>query len=360
MKTARRPERACRSAERSGNACVDRACGMGLVELLVWMAVSLLITTVIGTVYVNSKQLTRVNDTISRLQESGRFVIHLLDRDLRMAGFRGCNGAAVTPVSVLNSTAYPYRFDVGLQGFYGTGGSWSPSLDSSIGSLTPAPTADTDVVTIRHIDGPGVPLTTRMLTQTDDLTVAAGSGLASGDLLLVADCTASAIFNATGYNAASGVINHAVGGGAVPGNSAADLGHVFGTDASVFRLVTRTYYIAPSVKKSGTNTLWSYSIPAYDGQPQPEEMVEGVDKMALLFGEDLDADHAANRYTNAGGVGTWNNVVSVKAQLLLATVRDNMATSSQPYTFNGATTTPSDKKIRTALSSVITVRNRVP
>ncbi len=89
-------------------------------------------------------------------------------------------------------------------------------------------------------------------------------------------------------------------------------------------------------------------------------MVEGVDNLALLFGEDLDGDRAANRYVNAAGVGTWNNVVSVKAQLLLATVRDNMATSSQPYTFNGTTTTPTDQKIRSALSSVITLRNRVP
>ncbi len=234
---------------------------MGLVELMVWVAVSLLITTIIGTIYVNSKQLTRVNDTISRLQESGRFVIHLLDRDLRMAGFRGCNGASVTPLSVVNSTAYAYKYDMGVQGFYGAGGAWSPSLDSSISTLTPAPATDTDVVTIRHIDGPGVPITTRMLTQTDNLTVAAGSGLASGDMLLVADCTAAAIFNATAYNAASGVISHDVGASAVPGNAAADLGHVFGTDASVYRLVTRTYYVAPSVKRSGTNTLWSYSVP---------------------------------------------------------------------------------------------------
>jgi type IV pilus assembly protein PilW len=155
------------------------------------------------------------------------------------------------------------------------------------------------------------------------------------------------------------VISHAVGGTA-PGNSSADLNHVFGTDASVYRLVTRTYYIAPSVKRSGTNTLWAYSTPAYDGQPQPEEMVEGVDKFALLFGEDLDGDHAANRYVTANAVGTWNNVVSVKAMVLLATVRDNTATSAQPYVFNGATTTPTDKKVRTALSSMITVRNRVP
>jgi type IV pilus assembly protein PilW len=334
--------------------------GMGLVELMVWVAISLLVTTVIGTIYVNSKQVTRVNDTISRLQENGRFVIHLLDRDLRMAGFRGCNSLAVTPVNLLGSTAYAYQFGTGLQGFYGSGGSWSPNLDASIGALTPAPMADTDVITIRHIDGPGVPLIAAMTSQTSDITVAPGSNLATGDILLIADCGAATIFNATAYDAGSGAISHASGGAAIPGNSTDDLGHVFGTGASVYRLVTRTYFIAPSVKKSGTNTLWAFSVPAYDGQPQPEEMVEGVDKFALVYGEDLDGDRAANRYVNAGAVGTWGNIVSVKAQVLLATVRDNMATSSQPYTFNGTTTTPTDKKMRTVLSSVITVRNRVP
>ena len=95
--------------------------GMGLVELLVWMAISLLIISVIGVVYANTKQLTRVNDTVSRLQENGRFVIHLLDHDIRMAGFRGCNGndASVAYVSVLDSTAYPYQFDVAIAGFHG-------------------------------------------------------------------------------------------------------------------------------------------------------------------------------------------------------------------------------------------------
>jgi type IV pilus assembly protein PilW len=333
--------------------------GMGLVELLVWVAISLIITTVIGTIYVNSKQLTRVNDTISRLQESGRFAIHLLDRDMRMAGFRGCDGGNVVPFNLLNSTAYVYKFDTGLQGFYGSGGAWSPSLDSSISALSTPPMANTDVVTIRHIDGPGVPLIANMTSGTDDLTVAAGSGLNVGDILLVADCTTAAIFNATAYNAGTGVIGHAAGGASVPGNSALDLGQAFKTDASVYRLVTRTYYVAPSIKKSGTNTLWAYSVPAYDGQPQPEEMVEGVDNFALLYGEDLDGDRAANRYVTANAVGTWNNVVSIKALVLLATVRDNVATASQPYAFNGVTTTPTDKKMRSSLSSMITVRNRV-
>ena len=182
-------------------------------------------------------------------------------------------------------------------------------------------------------------------------------------MLLLADCVNWAIFNATSFDAGSGVIGHQAGAGS-PGNSTKDLGNVFGntssSGASVYRLVTKTYYVAPSVKRPGTNSMWVNSVPAYDGQPQPEEMVEGVDNFVLLYGEDLDGDRAANHYVTADAVGDWSKVVSVKAQVLLATVRDNIATRSQPYTFNGVTTTPADKKIRTTLASVITLRNRVP
>ena len=336
--------------------------GMGLVELLVWMAISLLIISVIGVVYGNTKQLTRVNDTVSRLQENGRFVVHLLDRDIRMAGFRGCNGndASLPYLSVLNSAAYPYQFNVAIAGYRGSGGAWSPVLPTDISALTPAPQAGTDVVTVRSIDGTGAPLTAAMSTSSDDIQVAAGSTLSTGDVLLIADCSAYAIFNASNFNGGNGTLKHDTGGSIFPGNTSKDLVTVFRTDASVYRLVTRTYYVAPSVRKPGTRALWSNSVPAYDGQAQPEEMVEGVEGLALFFGEDLDGDKAANRYVSANAVGTWSNVVSVKAQLLLATVRDNMATAPQAYTFNGVSTTPTDRRLRSVLSSVITVRNRVP
>lgn len=337
-----------------------RHAGMGLVELMVWVTISMLILIVIGIIYVGSKQLTRVNDTFSRMQENGRFAIHLIDRDLRMAGFRGCNGPSVTPLNALNSTAYPYQFAIAITGYHGTGGTWSPTLDSSISALNPAPAAGGDVVTIRHIDGPGVPLIAAMANSSADLQVGPSSQLAAGDVLIVADCSAAAIFNATSFDATSGTVGHEAGTAAVPGNSAQDLGHVFGPDASLYRLVTRTYFMAPSARQPGTNSLWSHSVPAYDGQPQPEEMIEGVEGMALLFGEDLDGKRAANRYVAADGVGNWSNVVSVQAQVLLATVRDNVATSPQPYSFAGVSTTPTDKRMRSVLSSVVTVRNRVP
>jgi type IV pilus assembly protein PilW len=335
---------------------------MGLVELLVWTAISMLIISVIGVVYGNTKQLSRVNDTVSRLQENGRFVVYLLDHDIRMAGFRGCNGndATVGYNSVLSSTAYPYQFNIAIAGYRGASGSWAPALPTDISALTPAPLSGTDVVTVRFIDGTGIPLTTAMTVSTDDIQVAPASALATGDVLLIADCTAFTIFNASNFNPGSGALKHDTGGPTLPGNTTKDLGNAFRTDASVYRLVTRTYYVAPSVRKPGTNALWSNSVPGYDGLPQPEEMVEGVEGLSLYFGEDLDGDKAANRYVTANAVGTWGNVVSVKAQLLLATVKTNITTSPQAYTFNGVTTTPTDLRLRTVLSSVITVRNRVP
>ncbi len=344
---------------------VRRQRGMGLVELLVWMAISLLIISVIGVVYANTKQLTRVNDNVSRLQENGRFVVYLLNHDIRMAGFRGCNGndptvVADSYVNTLASNAYPYQFDSAIAGYYGSSTTWSPTLPSEISSLTPAPKAGTDVVTVRFIDGTGIPLTSAMTASTDDIQVAPGSALAPGDVLLIADCSAIAIFNASSFDIGSGVLKHDTGGATVPGNTTKNLGSVFRTDANVYRLVTRSYYIGPSVRKPGTNALWSSSTPAYDGLPQPQEMVEGVEGLSLYFGEDTDGDKAANRYVTANAVGTWGNVVSVKAQLLLATVRDNVTTSPQAYTFNSTTTTPTDRRLRTVLSSVITVRNRAP
>lgn len=337
----------------------SRQRGMSLVELMVWITVSLIIVAVIGSIYLNTKQVSRVNDSISRLQENGRFVMHLLDRDLRMAGFRGCSGGTIAPVNVLSSATYPYQFNIGLVGYRGSGGGWSPALDATISSLTPTPLAGRDVVTVRHIDGGGVPLIATMSSTSGDLQVSPGSPLASGDLLLVADCAAAAIFQASSFNAGSGVVAHAAGAGS-PGNSTMDLGHVFGSDASLFRLVTRTYYVGASTTQAGSNSLWSYSVPSYDGRVQPEEMVEGVEQVVYLFGEDTDADHAANRYVPAGTVATWDNVVSVKAELLLATLRDNAAVSSQPYTFDNQTTTPTDRRLRSALTSMITLRNRVP
>ena len=130
-----------------------RNAGMSLVELMVWAVLSMLVIAIIGFIYLNGKQIARVNDSVSRMQENGRFAMYLIERDLRMAAFRGCNSASVTPLNLLASGAYPYQYANGVSGYYGGGGTWAPALDASISALSPAPKSGTDVVTVRLIDG---------------------------------------------------------------------------------------------------------------------------------------------------------------------------------------------------------------
>ncbi len=338
-----------------------RQFGFSLVELMVGLTVSLLLIGVIGSTYLSGRQTSRVVDTMGRLQESARFALETIEQDIRISGFRGCNSAANSPINTLNSpTAYNNRFDQPLFGYHASGSTWSPVLDASISSFSPAPLAGRDVVSIKRIYGNGTALTAQMVGSTGPLVIDSGSAFTQGDIALVADCEAQAVFQVTNQPT-TGSIAHVATTAVTPGNATADLTQVFNTDASVYRVVTKTYYIAPSARKPGVNlnSLWSSSVPDYAGSGQPAELVEGVDNLVLLYGEDTDGDQAANRYVTADNVANWNNVISVRLQVLMETVQDGVAPVVQTYTFNGSTLTATDRRIRSVFTSVITLRNRV-
>ena len=100
-----------------------------------------------------------------------------------------------------------------------------------------------------------------MTAATDDIQVAPGSALATGDVVLIADCSAIAIFNASSFDVGTGVLKHDTGGAIAPGNTTQESGQRLRTDAAVYRLVTRSYYVGASARKPGTNALWSSSTP---------------------------------------------------------------------------------------------------
>ena len=50
-----------------------------------------------------------------------------------------------------------------------------------------------------------------------------------------------------------------------------------------------------------------------------QELVEGVENIQFLYGEDGNADGAADSYASADGVANWRNVVSVQLAVLVRT-----------------------------------------
>jgi type IV pilus assembly protein PilW len=96
--------------------------GLSLVELLVAMAVGLLLTAGVLTIFVNSRQTYRVQDNLSRLQENGRFALTLVGNALRMTGFKtdpATPNTSVFPTGAISgteTTGSPDSITVSFQG----------------------------------------------------------------------------------------------------------------------------------------------------------------------------------------------------------------------------------------------------
>lgn len=319
--------------------------GLTLVEMMVAMTIGLVLLGGVITVLTSSQQTYRVNEAMARLQENARYAFQLLSRDIRMAGYRGCAGDGVAVTNVLEDTGFLWRFDQPLEGFEATGANgWTPALSSEVIS----PLGSRDVVVVRGVEGTG----TNILSHPSDsagLTIPSGSGLQSGDTVLVSSCQGAAIFQVTGISTSSGqdTIEHE--GGAGKPNSTTTLGRTF-TGGEMARIGTRIYYIR--VNPRGIPALY------WRRGGNTEELVEGIENLQIQYGEDTNGDRAADIYRAADQVADWEAVVSVRIDLLVQSVEDGIASQPQTYTFDGVSVTPADRRLRQTFSTVIALRNR--
>ena len=98
-------------------------------------------------------------------------------------------------------------------------------------------------------------------------------------------------------------------------------------------------------------------MPSYDGSVQPQELVTGVERLAVRLGLDSNADGATDAYATPDGVTNWTQVVTTQVELLLASTDDQVTSAPQPYVFGGVTITPTDRRLRTVMNLTASVRN---
>jgi len=305
--------------------------GITLVELMIAMVIGLVLTAGILQLFVSNKQTYRITESMSRLQENGRFAMHFLTKDIRMADHWGCRSKNLPIKSNLDSDAY---FDLPIDALAGTDG---------------AAVTDPDSITVKGVISDGILLTAPMPTKSADLQVA-NNKLKQGDHLLISDCSDGDIFQKT--NTSGTVIKHDIAGSA-PGNLTKPFNSLYDTDAQVYKLNFVTYSIQPGT--SGQNSLFR-SINGAAAQ----ELVEGIEDMQILYGEDTDADGAANYYKASGNVN-MNNVVSVRISLIAVTLEDNIIKQANSYSiFGGTPINPTDNRIRRVFTSTTVIRNRLP
>ncbi|MEN3111427.1 PilW family protein [Uliginosibacterium paludis] len=323
--------------------------GLTLIELMVAMTIGLILLLALSSIYLSSQRTFRTADNLSRVQENVRIAFDVMSRDIRGTAFFGCAGQDGKIATVLqNSTDVFWNFLVPIYGYEAsTGTSWNIALPTEITSTA---LGGRDVLITRSIDDGGGPVIAHAAA-TDALEIPTNSNIKAGDIVAVSNCANSTLLQVTAVTTSGDrdVLAHVSGSG-TPGNTTADLGQLF-SSGEVRPVSTKIYYIS-----NNSNSIPSLYV-RRGNVATPQEVVEGIDGMQILYGVDTNSDYFVDAYQTASQVETnnaWGNVISVRVTLTAVSKDDSVTSVAQSNATNSAT----DKRLRKEMTTTIALRNR--
>jgi len=410
--------------------------GLSLIELMIAMVIGLFLMLGLVQVMSASRNAYQLSTGVARTQENSRFAVDFLQRDLRMAGHMGCvndqahmaperPGASDSSRQGLNlwflsdaqrsardyqAAAFPLRFDMGVQGFeaqntapgdtralaagtpvVGNANQWSPALPDAISRLSPV--AGSDIIVVRYLSRDGVPATLTATSQIEYTITpeAYGSQVSTTDstgLFGLADCQHASVF------ASDSVTNAGVVAAKKAGlNASGLLGDEWSFEGNaqnkpvLYRAEAVVYYVGlgAGTNVDGTRPPALFRaraiVDAGNVRFDPEELVEGVDSMQLLYNLD---EHLPNdlprgslvRTRVASAVNTtptnnpnnaqsdeWRRVGSVQLGLLMRSADRSLADQSAtaPNVLGLTLTRPAanDGHYRSVYETTVVLRNRL-
>ncbi|MGA8277364.1 MAG: PilW family protein [Rhodanobacteraceae bacterium] len=398
-----------------------RHLGLSLIELMVALAISTLVALGIVQIFSASRMTYQVQEGLSRVQESGRYAVQTLWRDLRMVGYMGCgsDNERDTQTSFVNhlaawSATVPggdavdpkYRFQRPIEAFA------ADSLPADLTALGLNVVADTDVLVLRTVSEEAVPVVS-IARSADNygLDVAVASSVSdvfpsvAGNTIVYAleSCRSADVFvgnlagtdvAVAGYAGLNIYLDPTVTDCNAGGNCPWDfrVSNVFlnapvsaggaGTNqlnAELHRAEYTVLYVAPNT--DNIPSLYSRRLKRDDTAlaTTSDELAEGVENMQLRFGVDTDNDGQANLYLKAADVAAgaatsaaldanWRQVVSVRVGLLVrsvdragvpATRSDGTTRTYQVLDTPVTPADPNDGVMRQVYETTIALRNRI-
>lgn len=375
------------------------AAGLSLIEMMVAMVIGLVLMLGVVQVFIASRTASRLAEGNARAQENGRFALEFLQRDIRMAGHFGCvndqahfvkgEGDPTINTGAATGSGHPLDFSVSIQGYEapGTGpgtsltvgGSWPAvtGLPSSISALKPRD--GSDVLVLRYLAAEGVPVTALAPAANSvvgfDGTIGKRlleGGVTAPKLFGVADCSHVNVFKGT-Y----------VEGQVTASGANLDRYTVQPTGQTmIYRAESVVYFVGTS-GTTGEPALMRARSDGADGYATPEELVEGIENLQLLFGLDSTAAitsttpptgnittvaiaSGVSTGTNAAAAAQWRRVGQVQVGILARSPQPSQAeaaTDALRYPrmlgVGFAPSTPNDARYRAAYESTIALRNRL-
>ncbi len=321
--------------------------GLTLVELMIAMTLGIILTYGITEIYINSKQTYRTQDGLSRMQESARFALDFISRDIRSTGFVGCGNLSDVTANVVTTTPALGIYDLSnvLLGYQNTGTqNWSPTLPAAVTNAVD----DTDVITTTGAGRCTTVLTGDMADSSANVTIATTNacGFQQNDVVLISNCSTADVFRITNDPGSSGTLVH--GGLATA--------YTTTTATEVMSYTSNSYYIRNDAT-SGLPSLYVLDNSQATGGNNPIALIEGVENMQLQYGVDTNNDGVPEQYSDANSVADWTQVVAVRITLLMRTIEN---VDGPAYTFNvgGTNKQYAAGPLRKEFVTTVQIRNR--
>jgi type IV pilus assembly protein PilW len=323
--------------------------GMTLIEIMIALTLSLVLTGGVIQLFLASKKTFRMNEAMSAVQESGRFALDNISRDLRMAGFQGCaDPGAVPSESVVKNN--------------------SPTANLLQSAVTGSEgTAASDSLTVQFASGNAARLASNTEPVNATITAQANAdNIAVNEVVMIADCTSAHLVRITAV--ANNVSDVTLTYGAAE-NDLSQLSKAYGpASTQIMRFNSVTYSVADTGRTNSRGEAIFALFRQGLNDAAPVELVEGVENFQIQYGERL-ADGTV-RFLDADAAGLdMSRVQSVRLGLLLAAVNatsdqlDNntyvlAGTSVAPEGSSAPVTHPVDNRLRRAFNTTISLRNR--
>ncbi len=369
----------------SSRKTVSRQNGFTMVEMMVALVVGLIVLAGISQVFIKTKRASVLQDELARMQEGSRYAIQLLNEEIRNAGYLGCRHASsIVPAYMDTGGSYVDNFAIAVEGYEadGTAPGNSFSLDAvanswSGGNGTESTLAATplngqpfipgsDIIIIRYAHGSGLALSQDKQNNSEVLvnnistdTCSGGatgySGLCASDLAIISDCERARSFTigtlALGASSVLTIPDYSGGSWVGAGNSSVPFTVA---DSALFEGRTVAFFVRNNT--AGIPSLYRKIGSSADAQ----ELVEGVENMQVVYGEDTSSDGVPDQYQTADNITNFANVVSVRISLMLRTIRQPTSRVPRAQTLSmlsATATTPSDRHHRRIFTTTIQLRN---
>lgn len=381
--------------------------GMSLIELMIALVIGLVLILGLIQVFSASRAAYQLSEGLARAQENSRFAIDYLQRDLRLAGHFGCindqahNSQAPVTLTTTFDTAAPapaLDFQRSIQGYEavdtepGTdvavvanpaaaAGDYSPALPTEYADALDNRIAGSDIVALRFLAPEGVPITliegTPAVPQFDFDSArwsVLSSGVTNPGLFGVADCLSATVFQANAVNAGGGIVI----AGAAPNNTQAFTNVFTAGQAVLYRAESLVYYVGRNdVGQPSLYRVRFVAAPNGALTAEKEELVEGVENMQLLYGQDrqLDAslpptgfiDRQSTADTVEGSMAAaadaWRRVGAIQVGLVMRSpdpATAPQATDAAKLISLGVNVTaPADGRFRSVYQTTVALRNRL-